>query len=156
MDRKKVVLHNLKELFSIKKKVICILALFLIAMILLNFYNVYKTKYLIKDFLSTDHLGEEVHKISILNESTTKIININKDNPLFLSLTESLEDLKVKRSNSHFSYTEGYMFIIYHKNSSYHISINEKGMLRIDSENYRIQEEKAIKDLIALIKEAFK
>lgn len=125
-------------------------------MILLNFFNEYKTKYLIKDFLYTDHLGEEIHKIGILNESTTKIININKDNPLFLSLIDSLEDLKVKRSNSHFSYTEGYTFIIYHNNSSYHISINEKGMLRIDSENYRVQEEKAIKDLIALIKEAFK
>lgn len=125
-------------------------------MILLNFFNEYKTKYLIKDFLYTDHLSEEIHKIGILNESTTKIININKDNPLFLSLTESLEDLKVKRSNSHFSYTEGYTFIIYHNNSSYHISINEKGMLRIDSENYKVQEEKAIKDLIALIKEAFK
>ena len=125
-------------------------------MILLNFYNEYKTKYLIKDFLYIDHLGEEIHKIGILNESTTKIININKDNPLFHSLIDSLEDLKVKRSNSHFSYTEGYTFIIYHNNSSYHISINKKGMLRIDSENYRIQEEKAIKDLIALIKEAFK
>lgn len=146
----------MKELFSIKKKVICILALFLIAMILLNFFNEYKTKYLIKDFLYTDHVGEEIHKIGILNESTTKIININKDNPLFLSLIDSLEDLKVKRSNSHFSYTEGYTFIIYHNNRSYHISINEKGMLRIDSENYRVQEEKAIKDLIALIKEAFK
>lgn len=125
-------------------------------MILLNFFNEYKTKYLIKDFLYTDHLGEEIHKIGILNESTTKIININKDNPLFLSLIASLEDLKVKRSNSHFSYTEGYTFIIYHKHSSYHISINEKWMLRIDSENYRVQEEQAIKDLIALIKEAFK
>ena len=133
-----------------------ILALFLIAIILMNFLNEYKTKYLIKDFLYIDHLGEEIHKIGILNESTSKITNINKDNPLFQSLIDSLEELKVKRSSSQFSYNGGYTFIIYHNNNSYHISVNENGILQIDGERYKVQEDEAIKDLIALIKEAFR
>lgn len=73
----------------------------------------------------------------------------------FQSLIESLEEVKVKRSSSQFSYTEGYTFIIYHNNSSYHISINESEILQIAGERYKVQEDEALKDIIALIKEAF-
>lgn len=137
-----------------KKKIIIIIALFLIAMVSIYFFNEYKTKSLVKDFLHADNLSEEIHKIGVLNDSTATITNVNKDNPIFPTLINLLEDLKVKRSHSDFSYTEGYTFIIYHNNKVYHISVNESGILRIDGKNYKIQEDESIKELFVLIKKS--
>jgi len=137
-----------------KKKIIFIVALILIAIVSIYFFNEYKTKNFVKDFLHTVNLSEEINKIGILNESTTTITNVDKDNPIFPTLIGSLEDLKVKRSHSDFSHTEGYTFIIYHNNDSYHISINESGILRLDGKNYKIQKNESVKELFTLIKKS--
>lgn len=137
-----------------KKKIFLILALILIAAIALYFFNVYKTKSLVKDFLHADNLSEEINKIGVLDESTVTIANIDKDNPTFPALIDSLEDMKVKRSHSDFSLTEGYTLIIFHNNDSYHISVNESGILQIDGKNYKVQENESMKELFALIKKS--
>jgi uncharacterized protein YxeA len=64
-----------------KKKIFFILALILIAAVAFYFFNEYKTKSLVKDFLHTDNLSEEINKIGILDESTTSIANVDKNNP---------------------------------------------------------------------------
>lgn len=135
-----------------KKKIILIITITFIAIVSIYFFNVYKTKSVVKDFLHANNLSEDIHKIGVLNESTATISNVNKDNPIFPTLINLLEDLKVKRSHSDFSYTEGYTFIIYHNNNVYHISVNESGILRIDGKNYKMQVDESILELFALIK----
>jgi len=137
-----------------KKKIIFILALILIAIVSIYFLNEYKTKSIVKDFLHANNLSEEILKIGVLNESTTTITNVYKDNPIFPTLIDLLENLTVKRSHPDFSYTEGYTFIIYYNNDIYHISFNENGLLLIDGKNYKIQEDESIKELFALIKKS--
>ncbi len=150
----KEIFINFKELLGMKKKIIFIIALIFIAIVSIYFLNEYKTKSLVKDFLHANNLSEEILKIGVLNESTTTITNVYKDNPIFPTLIDLLEDLTVKRSHSDFSYTEGYTFIIYHNNDIYHISFNENGLLLIDGKNYKIQEDESIKELFALIKKS--
>ncbi|MGE8034308.1 hypothetical protein [Lysinibacillus sp. NPDC093692] len=140
-------------MFRIKKKIIFIKALILIA-VSIYFFNEYKTKSFVKDLLHTVNLSEEINKIGILNESTTTITNVIKDNPIFPTLIGSLEDLKVKQSHYEFSHLEGYTFIIYHNNNSYHISIIESGILQFDGKNYKIQEDESVKELFTLIKKS--
>ncbi|KOP69754.1 hypothetical protein AMS59_22865 [Lysinibacillus sp. FJAT-14745] len=135
-----------------KKLIVRLIACFLIAAVSVYFFNEYKTKNLVKTFLHTNNLSE--NKISILDESTITMTNIDKNNPDFPTLKQALKGLEVKRTNAKFSYMEGYVFVFFQNSAFYQFSINENGTLLFDNKTYKIQGEESVKDLFMIIKKA--
>lgn len=94
-----------------KKIIVSFIACLLIVSVSVYFFDEYKTKNLVKTFLHTNKLSE--NKISILDELTVTMTNIDKSNPAYSTLKQALEGLEVKRTDAKFSYMEGYVFVIF-------------------------------------------
>ena len=63
--------------------------------------------------------------------------------------------MKVKQnSKASFSNTEEYMLIIHHNYIPYHVSIYGNGTLTFGTENYKIQGQESMKELLDLTKKS--
>lgn len=118
------------------------------------FFNENKVRTLTTDFLNTENLSEEINDITIINDSTIAISNFDQNNPDFLTLTNLIEDIEIKSTDSEFRYQEGYSFIINNNNNSYHFSINENGLLQIDHKTYKIQDDKVTTQLFEFLRKS--
>ena len=135
-----------------KKKIIYIIAFFLIAMVSLYFFNEYKTKNLVQDFFDTDSLAEETHDISII-DTERNVKTIKKDSSVFPTFINSLEKLEIKRTNSKFTYT-GFSMIIYHNNDLHNIYIDENGLLNFNHKTYEIQNKQGFEKFLEIVKKS--
>lgn len=138
------------------------LAILFFAILLICFFNEYKTKNLVKEFFGTDSLVGETYDITIINHDNSIVNNdfnsittaIRKDSPLYPAFINSLEKIIVKRTNNKFPYREGYSFIIYHNSALNIIRLNKNGLLNFKEKTYEIQNTEAFEDLIEIIKES--
>ena len=137
-----------------KKYIISTLIVILIATTVTIFFNYNKTRTLEKNIFETDNLSEEINEISVLDNSTTNGKSIKKDNPLFLPLLTLLTDMEFKKSNSKFNYSEGYDLMTNHNENFYSIQITENGLLNIDGEIYKIQNNETVKELFNIFKKS--
>ncbi|MEB2298774.1 hypothetical protein LAV72_03930 [Lysinibacillus xylanilyticus] len=137
-----------------KKKIKFFIALFLIAMVSLYFFNEYKTKYLVQDIFDTDSLAEETHDISII-DIERNVKTIKKDSTIFPTFINSLKKLEIKRTSSKFYYTEfRFSMIIYHNNALHNIDINENGLVNFNHKTYEIQNKQSFEDFLEIVKKS--
>ena len=135
-----------------KKYILPTLIVILIATTAIYFFNENKTRTLEKNIFQTDNLSEEINKISVFDNSTTNGKSINKENPSFMPLLTLLTDMEFKKSNSKFNYSDGYDLMTNHNENFYSIQITENGLLNIDGETYKIQNNETVKELFNIFK----
>ncbi|MFL0506063.1 hypothetical protein ACH0B5_09960 [Ureibacillus sp. 179-F W5.1 NHS] len=135
----------------------------ILVIILVFYWNEYRTKKLVEAFFDTYQLSEEIHDITIINLSEEDILKaftiIDEEHPLHPTVINSIEKLTVKRIPDYketFSFSEGYSVFFIYNNTSNHIYINKNGIVYFNGKEYEIQGKEIVKDLFEILERAEK
>lgn len=136
----------------------------ILIIILVFYWNEYRTKKLVEAFFDTNQLSEEIHDFTIINLSEEDILKaftiIDEEHSLHPTIINAIEQLTVKRVPDYketFSMSEGYSINFIYNNTSNHISINRNGIIYFyDYNEYEIQGEHDVKDLFEILERAEK
>lgn len=134
----------------------------ILVIILVFYWNEYRTKKLVEAFFDTNQLSEEIHDITIINLSEEEILKaftiIDEKHPLLQIIINSIEKLIVKRVPDYketFSMSEGYSINLIYNNTSNHISINRNGIVYFDDhKEYEIQGKHNVNDFFEILERA--
>lgn len=139
-----------------KLKVFSYIVIFLL--VSTYFFNEYRTKNLVHTIFDTAHLSGEIKRIFIMDEeelSFSSMALIGNNNPIFFNLTHALDNLKIKRLfDADFSYTNGYSLNIIYNNKSYHLYINDNGILKFERKYFKLQDKESIETLLVLLNQS--